>query len=99
MILKKTAQRFWNQKKKINELIDETRDDILQLHQRINHSDFNYLWKDKNERRITFNDFDNALIFFFFFQKIRDGRKTKKARKTRKRDQNEFKSDLNEMKK
>ena len=100
MILKKTAQRFWNQKKKKNnELIDETRDDILQLHQRINHSDLNYLWKDKNVRGITFNDFDNALSFFFFFQKIRDGRKTKKARKTRKRDQNEFKSDLNEMKK
>ena len=39
------------------------------------------------------------LFFFIFFQKIRDGRKTKKARKTRKRDQNEFKSDLNEMKK
>ena len=67
MILKKTAQRFWNQKKIINELIDETRDDILQLHQRINHSDLKYLWKDKNVRRITFNVFDNALIFFFFF--------------------------------
>lgn len=43
------------------------RDDILQLHQRlINHSDLNYLWKDKNVRDITFNDFDNALSFCIF---------------------------------
>lgn len=66
MILIKTAQRFWNKKKKINELIDEMRDDILQLHQRINHSDLNYFWKDKNVRDITFNDFDNALSFCIF---------------------------------
>ena len=38
-------------------------------------------------------------LVFVFFRKIRDGRKTKKARKIKKRDQNQFKSDLNEMKK
>ena len=51
-------------KNKNNKLVDEIRNEIFKLSEKINNDDLTYLYKSKNIGDKSFNDFDNALSFF-----------------------------------
>ena len=58
------------QKEIFNKIINERRDKILELSEKINYDDLTYHFKVSNIREKSFNDFDKA---FSSFEKIRDG--------------------------
>ena len=83
------SPKILKQKEIFNNFVDERRDKILKLREKINHYDLTYHSKDKNIHEKSFNSLDNA---FSFFKKINDGIiMLQKAEQN----QNEFKSDLN----
>ena len=67
---------------------------MLELIKKINYDDLTYHFKDRNIPEKSFNDFDNAICLF---KMIRDGNNMTLIKANQ--NQNEFKSDLNEVKK
>ena len=51
-------------KNKNNKLVDEIRNEIFKLSEKIDNDDLTYLYKGKNIGDKSFNDFDNAFSFF-----------------------------------
>ena len=80
------------QKEIFNELADERIKEITELNEKVNRDDLIYRCKG-NTSNVKFYQFDNA---FSLLDKIRDG---KISLTNAKNDQEEFKKDLNEMKK
>ena len=52
------------QKKIFNKPIDEKRNEILELSEKIIYGELTYYFKDRNIPENFFNDFDNAICLF-----------------------------------
>ena len=52
------------QKEIFNKPIDEKRNEILELSEKIIYGELTYHFKDRNIPEIFFNDFDNAICLF-----------------------------------
>ena len=92
MILKRTAENFWNKNKYLINLATKGVMKILELNWETNYDDLTYHFKHRNIPENISIGFDNAISFL---KKIRDCNIT--PEKTIK-DQNEYKSALAEIK-
>ena len=92
MILKRTAENFWNKNKYLINLATKGVMKILELNWETNYDDLTYHFKHRNIPENISIGFDNAISFL---KKIRDRNIT--PEKTIK-DQNEYKSGLAEIK-
>ena len=61
---KKYSPEFLRQKEIFNKLVDERRNEILELSEKMNYNNLTYNFKDKNICEKSFNDFDNAISLF-----------------------------------
>ena len=90
---KKCSADFLKQKELFNKLVGERLNEIIDLSEKFNQDDLTSHYKGKNNTPKSFGGFDSVIALF---KKIRNGKvllnKTKK-------NQNEFKSDLSQIKK